>query len=52
MNTLFTILTTIAVVGIMLAVVGGLLEMSPLGHHLEQFRDRSGRRTGAGPRLD
>ena len=52
MGTLFTVIVTIVVVGIVLAVVGALLEMSPLGHHLEQFRDRSGRRRGASPRLD
>jgi hypothetical protein len=52
MGTLFTVIVTIVVVGIVLAVVGALLEMSPLGHHLEQFRDRYGRRVGSGPRLD
>lgn len=52
MGTLFTVIVTVVVVGILLAVVGGLLEMSPLGHHVEQFRDRSGRKIGSSPRLD
>jgi len=52
MGTLFTVVTIVVVVGIMAAVVGALVEMGPLGHHLEQFRDRSGRRVGDSPRLD
>jgi len=52
MGTLFTVITIVAVVGIMLAVLGALVEMSPLGHHLERFRDRSGRRVGSSPHLD
>lgn len=52
MGTLFLVLTIVVVVGILLAVLGGLLEMTPLGHHLEQFRDKSGRRVGSSPRLD
>jgi hypothetical protein len=52
MGTLFTIVVIVVVVGILLAVAGALLEMSPLGRHLEQFRDASGRRIGSSPRLD
>jgi hypothetical protein len=52
MGTLFTVLVIAVVVGIMLAVVVALLELSPIGHHLEQYRDRSGRRVGSSPRLD
>jgi hypothetical protein len=52
MGTLFLIVTLLVVVGILLAVLGGLLEMSPLGRHSESYRDRSGRRIGSAPRLD
>jgi hypothetical protein len=52
MGTIFTVVTTVVVVGIMAAVVGALVEMSPVGHHRERFRDRSGRRVGSSPRLD
>ncbi|HXR11169.1 MAG TPA: hypothetical protein VN770_02645 [Gaiellaceae bacterium] len=51
MGTLFTVIVTIVVVGILLAVVAALVEMSPFGHHLEQFRDRSGRPVGPSPHL-
>jgi hypothetical protein len=52
MGTLFLIVTLLVVVGILLAVVGALVEMSPRGHHLEAYRDAHGRRVGSAPRLD
>jgi len=52
MGTLFLIITLLVVVGIPLAVIGGLLDLSPLGRHSDSYRDRSGRRIGSSPRLD
>ncbi len=52
MGTLFMIVTMLVVVGVGLAVVGALVEMSPLGHHPDRYRDAHGRRVGSGPRLD
>jgi hypothetical protein len=51
MGTLFTILAIVAVVGILLAAVGALVEMSPLAHHRESYRDARGRRVGSSPHL-
>ncbi len=52
MGTLFVIVTILVVVGVGLAVVGALVEMSPLGHHPDAYRDAHGRRVGASPHLD
>ncbi len=52
MGTLFLIVTVVVVVGILLAVVGALLEMGPMGRHSESYRDARGHRVGSSPRLD
>jgi hypothetical protein len=52
MGTLFLIVTTLVVVGILAAVAGALVEMSPRGHHPDRYRDAHGRRVGSAPRLD
>ena len=53
MGTLFLIVTLLVVVGIVLAVVGALVEMSPLGHHPDRVprRARPPRRLQPAPRL-
>ena len=52
MGTLWTVLTIVAVVGIMIAVLGALFEMGPLWRHRDQYRDKSGHFVGSSPRLD
>jgi hypothetical protein len=51
MGTFFAVVTIVAVVGILVAVVGALVELSPLGRHADSYRDRWGNRTGASPHL-
>jgi hypothetical protein len=52
MGMLFTVVTTIVVVGIVLVVGAALYEASPFAHHVERFRDARGKRLGSSPRLD
>jgi hypothetical protein len=52
MDTLFTVITIVVVVGIMLVAVGALFSPSPFVHHAERYRDVRGKRLGTSPRLD
>lgn len=52
MGTLFVVIVTIAVVGILLTVAIALFEVSPFAHHVERFRDAKGKRVDTSPRLD
>jgi len=52
MDTLFTVITTAVVVGIMLVAVLALFGPSPYVHHAERYRDARGKRLGSSPRLD
>jgi hypothetical protein len=53
MNTLFIVVSFAFVFGVLGFVAYALFEMSPLAHHVDQFRDpRTGARRGSSPRLD
>jgi hypothetical protein len=52
MDTLFTVITIVVVVGIMLVAVGALFGPSPYVRHVERYRDARGKRLGSSPRLD
>jgi hypothetical protein len=52
MDTLFTVITIVVVVGIVLVAVGALFGPSPFVHHPERYRDVRGKRLGSSPRLD
>jgi hypothetical protein len=52
MEVLFTVIVIAVVVAILLVPVAALFEMSPFAHHVERYRDSSGRRVGSSPRLD
>lgn len=47
-----TIVTTAAVVLILIAVGFGLFEMSPFAHHADRYRGAHGERLGGSPRID
>jgi hypothetical protein len=52
MNTLYTVIVIVFVVAVLSSVAFALFKMSPFGHHVDHFRDRTGKRLGSGPRLD
>jgi hypothetical protein len=52
MATLFTVITTVVVIAILLTVVAALFGASPFVHHVERYRDIRGKRVGSSPRLD
>ena len=52
MNTLYTVIVIVFVVAVLGVVAYALFEMSPFGKHVDHFRDRTGKRSGTGPRLD